>query len=370
MEIKSFKLERYFAIHEFSAKYLLSSSDCDGCSVKEVLACANEGELEMWDQLMLGYTESTGHPLLKEAILKHYAPIHSSDNVLVGSPGELAFILMNVLLTSKDHAIVVSPSYQSLYEVARSVGCELSFWKPKEENWHFSLADLKSLIKVNTKLIVINFPQNPTGAMLTNEELTELVAIAREKGIYIYSDEMYRGLDLSEAYANMLPLADIYEKGISLWGMAKSFALAGLRIGWFVSQDADLLRRIVAFKDYLSICSSAPSEILSMIALNNASHFINPNIEKIRANLSAFERYFHSGQSLFSRFIAPKAGSVAFLPISTEGTAVAFSDALVQNTGIMTVPSEMFDYEGKFLRIGFGRKNFQQILSILKDVNF
>ncbi len=367
MKIRDFKLERYFAIHEFTAKYLLSSSDCDGYSMDYVLSCATQSEKELWNHLMLGYTESTGHPLLKDAILQHYSPKLNPNHVLVGSPGELAFVLMNVLLTNADHAIVMSPSYQSLYETINSLNCNLSFWKPNEENWHFELENLRKLIRPNTKLIVINFPHNPTGAMLSNQEIEELVAIAREHHIYIYSDEMYRGLTMSDEDETMQPIANSYEKGISLWGMAKSFGLAGLRIGWFVSQDEELLRRVGSFKDYLSICSSAPSEMLSIIALNHSEQFMLPNIAKIRKNIKLFTHYFNSGQSLFSKFIAPQGGSVAFLPINTSGSALAFSNHLVATTGIMTVPSEMFEYEGKFLRIGFGRQNFAAVLEVLQQ---
>src|SRR5574344_680095 len=191
MKIDDFKLERYFAIHEFSAKYLMSSSDCDGFSMSDVLGVADEAELELWNSLKLGYTESTGHPLLKDAILRHYNSfgVEKMDrqNVIVSSPGELSFSLMNTLLSPKDHAIVISPSYQSLYEVIKSIGCDISFWKPDEENWSFSVDDLRKLIKGNTKLIVINFPHNPTGAYMKRKEYDELIEIARENSIYIYS---------------------------------------------------------------------------------------------------------------------------------------------------------------------------------------
>ena len=371
MDINNFKLERYFALHEFSAKYLLSSSDCDGYAMDYILSCADSKEKELWEKLTLGYTESTGHPLLKEAILKHYDESLTPENVLVGSPGELAFILMNVLLGVGDHAIVVSPSYQSLYEVARSLGTDLSFWTPtiEDNEWRFSVEDLKNLIKPSTKLIVINFPHNPTGATLSESELQEIVSMAREKDIYIYSDEMYRNLNLIpdvRVSASVSAIADIYEKGISLWGMAKSFALAGLRIGWFVSQDVALLEKIASFKDYLSICSSAPSEVLAIIGLNHSENFIAPNIHKIKSNIAAFEKYFYSGQNLFKALIPPKAGSVAFLPISCEeNTSLEFSNNLVKDQGIMTIPAEMFDYDGKYLRIGFGRENFPEILKLL-----
>jgi aspartate/methionine/tyrosine aminotransferase len=373
MHINDFKLERFFAVHEFSAKYLLSCSDCDGYDMNYVLNCADEDEKSLWNNLTLSYTESTGHPALKDAILKHYNSFSENsthqlgrENIITASPGELAFSLMNVLLKSTDHAIVISPSYQSLYETIRSIGSEISFWKPDEESWKFHIGDLKKLIKKNTKLIIINFPHNPTGSYLTIGEYNELISIARENGIYIYSDEMYYKLNYLNEYPVLPPMAKVYEKGISMWGTAKSFGMAGLRMGWLVSKDIDLIRKVASFKDYLSICSSAPSEILSIIALNHSEKFIGPNIEKIKNNIAFFKEYLQSNSTFckfFSNFIEPKAGSVAFIKINCNSTSLVFSNKLLEIAGIMTVPAEMFEYDGKYIRIGFGRKNFQDILS-------
>ena len=367
MKIKDFKLERYFAIHEFSAKYLMSSSDCDGFKMKDVLRMADDGEMELWDSLELGYTESTGHPHLKDAILKHYNSF-DRDNVLVSSPGELAFALMNTILSDKDHAIVVSPSYQSLYEVIRSIGCDISFWNAEEKDWSFSMESLKKLVQSNTKLLIINFPHNPTGSYLKRGELDDIISFAREHNLYLYSDEMYYKLNYRDDYPSLPPVAVLYEKGISLWGMSKSFGMAGVRIGWLVSQDVDLLRRVASFKDYLSICAGAPSEILSIIALNHSEYFLNKNIEKIKRNIALFQDFIASqtpSNTVFTDFIPPKAGSVSFVKIRNGISSMEFSDKLVRRCGIMTVPSEIFDYRSGFIRVGFGRENLSEILTLL-----
>ena len=362
MKIDDFKLERYFAKHEFTAKYLLSSSDCDGYEQSYVLQQASEKERALWEGLKLGYTESEGSTLLRKAILQFYN-LESVENVVVASPGELNFITMNVLLNSGDHVVSVSPAYQSLYEVVKSLGCEISWWKPNPENWEFKTEDLKDLIQDNTKLLILNFPHNPTGSYLSRQQLDEIIALARKNDVTIFSDEMYRKLTVS-GMEELPAVCDIYEKGISLWGMAKSFGLAGVRIGWLVSQDIDFLERVIAFKDYLSICSSAPSEILSMIALNHSDAFILSNIQKIKRNIATFQD-FASNQDLIISFIPPKAGSTAFVELNVAGSSLEFSDQLVKDTGIMTVPAEMFEQEGKFIRVGFGRENFPVVLELL-----
>ena len=149
---------------------------------------------------------------------------------MVGSPGELNFIAMQVLLEKEDHVVAVAPAYQSLHEVVHSIGCEISLLKPNEE-WVFDADQLEELVRENTKLIIINFPHNPTGSYLTLEELRKVVSIAESKDCIIFSDEMYHKL-LADPDKELPPISDLYEKGISLWGTSKSFGMAGLRAGW------------------------------------------------------------------------------------------------------------------------------------------
>jgi len=364
MKINDFKLERYFDKHEFAAKYLLSSSDCDGYELKYLLANASKQELDLWEGIKLGYTESAGNPIFREAILQYYT-LKSIENVIIASPGELNFISMNVLLNSTDHVITVSPCYQSLYEVGKSINCELSFWKPNSEDWKFNTDDLEKLVKNNTKLIILNFPHNPTGSYLTKKQLNEIVAIAKKHDIYVFSDEMYHKLIIDDIQ-ELPPICDIYEKGISLWGTSKSFGLAGLRTGWLVTRDTTFVHKVIAFKDYLSICNSAPSEILSIIALNHIDKFLLPNIKKIKENVLVFKK-FAAEHDIISSFIPPKAGSTSFVKLNIENSSLDFSNQLVEETGIMTLPAEMFEYHGRYIRVGFGRKNLPEILDIFDN---
>ncbi|MFT6838045.1 MAG: aspartate/methionine/tyrosine aminotransferase [Sediminicola sp.] len=364
MKINDFKLERYFGEHEFTAKYMLSSSDCDGYEMKYVLEQATKQELDLWEGIKLGYSESEGNSMLREAILQHYNT-KTIENVVVATPGELNFISMNVLLEASDHVISVSPCYQSLYEVVKSMNCELSYWQPNPDNWEFHTDDLETLIQKNTKLIILNFPHNPTGSYISPAQLNEIVALARKHNIYIFSDEMYRKLIIDDV-PELPPICELYEKGISLWGTSKSFGLAGLRTGWLVSQDTDFLHKVVAFKDYLSICNSTPSEILSIIALNHMDKFLLPNIEKIRRNVSVFAN-FAAEHDIISSFIPPKAGSISFVKLNITKSTLDFSNQLVKATGIMTVPAEMFEYPGKYIRVGFGRGNLPEVLDVFHN---
>ena len=169
MKIEPFKLERYFDKYEFTTQYLLSSSDCDGYSLEYVLNCATPAEKKLWADLRLGYTEAKGSLLLRQTIARQYKTL-TENEVLVLSPGEANFILMNVALEAGDHVVCMAPAYQSLYQVAKSIGCTISFWKPDNNRWHYNPDDLEKLVKHDTKLIIINFPHNPTGSFPTDRK--------------------------------------------------------------------------------------------------------------------------------------------------------------------------------------------------------
>ena len=361
MKITDFKLERYFAKHEFTASHLLSSSDCDGYEMKRVLESASEEEVKLWNEIKLGYTDSAGHPLLRESIL-HFYDSSSIEEVVVATPGELNFIAMNVLLKKEDHVVATAPAYQSLHEVVESIGCELSHWMP-DENWTFDPNELESLMQKNTKLIVINFPHNPTGSYLKHEELEQIISIADKYGAFIFSDEMYHKLNANPK-DELPPVSNLYRRGISLWGTSKTFGMAGLRTGWLVSKNQEFLQNVVAFKDYLSICNSAPSEILSIIALRHIEDFRIPNLQKIQNNINLFEAFAKQHDTI-GTFISPRAGSTSFVPLNIECSSLEFSDDLVEKAGIMTVPAEMFGYKGKYIRVGFGRAGMTQTLDAL-----
>jgi aspartate/methionine/tyrosine aminotransferase len=363
MKIREFAVERYFAKYEFTAKYLLSSSDCDGYPMEYVLSLASPGERECWDNLKLGYTETRGSLELREAIKQHYRTIET-DEIVVSSPGEANFILMNVVLSKGDHVICMTPMYQSLYEVARAIGCDISFWEPDQhkENWYYDPAELEKLVRPETKLIIINFPHNPTGFSPSKSDYQRIIEIAKKYNTVLFSDEMYRFLD-HDPKGVLDSACDMYDNAVSLWGTAKTFGLAGLRLGWLTSKNKEILQKVEDFKDYLSICNSATSEILATIALNNMDKFVKPNLQKIKRNLELFLEFHQKNTDLFD-FSKPVAGSTAFIKLKIKETSLHFAERLVRDTGIMLLPAETFEYGHEHARIGFGRTNFPEILKL------
>jgi aspartate/methionine/tyrosine aminotransferase len=235
MKMEPFKLERYFAKHEFSAPYLLCTSDCESMALEELLAMEPDAD-EKFKSLWLGYTESLGHPELRRAIASLYEKI-ISDQVLVHAGAEEAiFSFMNVALQPGDQVVVHAPYYQSLGEVARSAGAEVAEWRGEPENgWQLDIGCLKQALTDRTRVVVVNLPHNPTGYLPESGFVHELAALSDRHGFVIFADEVYRGLELNPS--DRLPaLADLNDRAVSLGVMSKTYGLAGLRIGWIATR--------------------------------------------------------------------------------------------------------------------------------------
>jgi len=363
MKLNPFALERYFAKYEFSTRYLLSSSDCDGLAQSEVVAMADGEAKALWDDLTLGYTESLGHPLLREEISKLYRGV-SAEDCLVVVPEEGIFIAANTILEKGDHVICTYPGYQSLYEVAEGIGCEVTKWLPEEaDGWRFDPAFLEFAIRPNTKLIVVNFPHNPTGYLPPQADYARIVQLAQAHNIFLFSDEMYRFLEYDSAHR--LPSAcEVYDKAVSLFGMSKTFGLAGARLGWLVTKDRDLFEKMAAFKDYTTICSSAPSEILSLIALRARDTIVDRHLARIARNLALLDAFFDRHSDKFA-WVRPRAGTIAFPRLLGEVSALDFCQQVMEKADIMLLPSTVYGYDDRHFRLGFGRENMPEALERL-----
>lgn len=364
INIKPFELERYFAKYEFSAEYLLSSSDCESLTIRDVLLLedgAEEGFQDHW----LGYTESPGSPSLRREICQLYETTSPEDILVHSGAEEAIFTLMAAALEPGDHLIVHWPCYQSLFEIAVSLGCQVSRWEAREEDgWRLDPDELVKMIQPNTRMIVINNPHNPTGYLMTQETYQRTYELASSRGTLLFSDEVYRESEYDPA--DRLPAAcDLGDNAISLGVMSKSYGLAGLRIGWIATRNKPLLQKIARIKDYTTICSSAPSEFLAEVALRHREQVLARNLELITRNLTTLERFFLDRQDLF-RWVKPSAGPIAF-PTLLQGNADEFCHQLVTQSGVLLLPGSVFAHPGNHFRIGFGRANFPQALSRLES---
>lgn len=363
MKLPPFRLERYFARYEFSAPYLLCSSDCESMAVGDLLAL-EPGAQEHLSSLWLGYTESLGSPELRQAIGDLYEHM-AADQILVHAGAEEAiFNFMNIALDVGDHIVVHSPCYQSLGEVARGIGATVSEWKgDPARSWELDLGDLQRLLNGKTKVVVVNFPHNPTGFLPSTEFVRELSGMSDQHGFLIFSDEVYRGLELDPA--DRLPaFSDVNERSVSLGVMSKAYGLAGLRIGWIATRNGDLLAKLAAFKDYTTICNSAPSEYLATLALRHADTLVERNTEIIRHNVDRLDEFFASHEELFA-WARPRAGPIAF-PMLRQGAVDEFCADLVEKAGVLLLPGTVYEDDSRAFRIGFGRKDVPEALGRLE----
>lgn len=364
MNIREFQLERYLAEHEFSAPYLLCTSDCETFTIADLLSLDKESEQGFKD-LRLGYTESQGSPALREEIAGWYESLSPDEIVVTSGAEEAIFIAMQVLLTAGDHVIVETPSYQSLHEIPRSIGCRISPWMLSERSgkWELDIQALQDLIKPDTKVLVLNSPHNPTGHHCNQNEWRAIREICDDHDVAIISDEVYRGIEHESA--GLLPaMADVSENGYSLGVMSKALGLAGLRIGWIAASDSAFRRKFLSFKDYTTICNSAPSEYLSTVALRQKEIILKRNLQIIHDNLKVLDDFFACHTDILT-WAHPSAGSTAFPRLINDQPVEQFCSQVRKETGVLLLPGTVFGIDTPHFRIGYGRRDMPDVLARL-----
>ncbi|HSO29515.1 MAG TPA: aminotransferase class I/II-fold pyridoxal phosphate-dependent enzyme [Candidatus Sulfomarinibacteraceae bacterium] len=365
MRIADFDLERYFARWEFAVRHLLCASDVEGWPMRELLALADDETAALWGDLRLGYTESPGHPLLRREIAGLYETTTADDILVLSGAEEGIFAIVNVLLGPGDHAIVTWPGYQSLYEVARGCGADVTLHELREaDGWAIDVEALRHQVTTRTRLIVINAPHNPTGMLPDRATFDAVVAIAAEAGARLLVDEVYRYLEFDEG--DRLPAGvDAGRHVVSLGVMSKSFAMAGLRIGWLASRDPELLARVAAFKDYTTICASAPSEILALVGLRARDRVLARSRAIVLNNLARLDALFERWPGALS-WIRPRGGSIGFPRLRPDLAIDRFSADLVETEGVLLLPGTRFGHDGNHFRIGFGRTDLPEAVAGLE----
>ncbi len=369
MNIKPFHTERFFADHEFSAPYILCASDCESVTVDELLRLAGAYWASL-GELRLAYTESQGAPALRERIAGMYTRLGAEQVIGLGAPAEGIFVCMHALLERDDEVVVLAPCYDSLLNVAEYLGCRVARWFLVEPDpppdgpggWQLDLEALQRLVTLRTKLVIVNFPHNPTGYLPSHDEWHALIQIVKRAGAWLFSDEMFRGLEY-DPLARLPSGCELYERAITLGGLSKTYGLPGLRTGWLALQDGSLRDRILGWKDYTTLCASAPSEVLAQIALQAGEALAERSRRIIQDNLGLAEPFFARWGSVF-RWNRPMAGSVALAGLR-YGSARDFCDRLVAEQGVLLLPSTGLGFGDGHVRFGFGRLSFPEALEQL-----
>lgn len=369
--LPDFKLETFFSKWEFNAKYHMCASDMESMTLQDLLNLGTEQDKEDWNQLNFKYIETCGSPKLRSAVANSYSKL-SSENILAFAGAEEGlYVAMHCILKKDDHAIIITPNYQSSETIPASI-CDVSgIGLEADNNWNLDVQKIKDAIRPNTRLISINFPHNPTGKVISKQTLNDLIDIVRQRGIYLFSDEVYRLMERSNNI-RLPQVADLYEKGLSLNVMSKSYGLPGLRIGWIASQDLNLLHQMEKMKHYLSICNSSPSEFLAVIALQASADILSRNHKIIDDNLKLLNPFFAQNRDLFE-WNEPDGGCIGYPKYLGSEGVMAFCERLIKEHGIMLLPGSIYDSANgpspsNHFRIGYGRKAVKEGLRKFQEV--
>jgi aspartate/methionine/tyrosine aminotransferase len=362
MQIAPFRIEEYFGKYEFTAKYLLSSSDAESRTIADLLSLepsAHDALLKHW----CGYTETPGAPWLRETITSLYKNIRLNDVHVVAAAEEAIFLFYHALVGPGDHVIVESPCYESAFTLVKSTGAIAAAWERKPENaWAHDLTALESIIQPNTRAIYINTPHNPTGLLMPLDVQRRVLELASKHGIYVFSDEVYR--ELEHDPATRIPAScDLYDRAVSLGSMSKTYGLPGLRLGWLVTRDAEILQKITNLKYYTTICSSAPSEFLTDLALRHREKIIERNRQIVLRNVNLLTAFLARRSDLFS-WTPPNASTIAFARFIPQIGVLQFCETVVQQSGVLLLPGTVYD-QPHHIRFGYGRANMPESLAQL-----
>ena len=350
MKIRDFGVEMWMAEYENDAVYNIAETCVESITVNELLSMADmkEEAFERIGQMKMTYGAIEGSNELRTEIAKLYDSA-SVENITVthGTIGANSLVY-DVLVEPGDHVISVLPTYQQHYSIPESLGARVDILPLRWENEFLpDLDELRLLIKPDTKVISINNPNNPTGAVMGKEILNGIIEIARSVGAYVLCDEVYRGLDHEEGFTPSV--FDLYEKGISTASLSKTFSLAGLRIGW-VAGPKDFITRANKRRDYNIISCGMIDDYLAGIALRHKDKILERNIALVKRNADILDRWVRNSEHV--DYIRPKGGTTAFLRYSNDMKSEELCRDIMKKTGVMLVPGTALDMEG-FLRIGY-----------------
>lgn len=370
MNLPDFELEVYFETHKAGTSHNLGSSHPHAMKLPELLALATDEQRERFETMSFSAVPAIGHEPLRVAIAKLYGTLTAEQILCFAGAEEGLFTAMQCLLAAQDHCIVITPNYQAAETVPASICAVTAVPLDSDRDWALDLDRLHDSLRPNTRLVSINFPHNPTGKLITRDELSAIVELCAARGIYLFSDEVYRLLEFDPG--KRLPaVADLYDRGLSLNVTSKAYAMPGLRAGWIASKDRAALDRMHRYKHYLSICSSTPGEFLAEIAISNTDRIVAQNLALVLRNLALVARFIAAHGDVLS-WRPPDAGCIAFPRYSGPEGAEAMVRQAREDAGIFMLPPSVFrtsfgvTHLDRF-RIGFGQRDAGESLHALTD---
>jgi len=351
MKIKEFGVEIWMNAYETQCRYNLAETCVESITLGQLLDFAGKRE-SILDELLpmkMTYGAIEGSERLRDLIAGLYER-QQRNNVIVthGAIGANALVY-ETLVEPGDHVVSVAPTYQQHYSIPESYGADVSILRLREENAFLpDLAELRGMVRGNTKVIALNNPNNPTGSLMDRAMLEDIVEIARSVDAWLLCDEVYRGTD-QHGDGFTVSIADLYEKGISTASMSKTFSLAGLRLGWIVAPPA-LIHAVSIHRDYNTISVGMLDDHFACIALEHRQHILDRAHSLTRDNLAMLDAWVAREPKV--SYVKPRAGTTALLKLDVDMPSREFCVKLLDSKGVMFTPGSALDIEG-YVRIGY-----------------
>ena len=352
MKIDAFKVEEWMNAWETKCKYNIAETCCDSVSLNELFELAGEDVGSFLTdfaagRLTYGYIE--GNPKMKDAICELYKTIKSDEIVPTHGAAGANHHVFYSLIEEGDEVVSIMPTYQQLYSIPESMGAKVNLLHLKEENGYLpDLKELEALVTPKTKVICINNPNNPTGALMSEELLKQIVEIAKSVDAYVLCDEVYRHLTQEDIWTTSI--VDLYEKGISVSSMSKVFSLAGIRMGWIASHDQAFIRSCWSHRDYNLVSCGIFDELVATVALTHKEALLIRNKALVRENLAILDKWV--SENPLVHYVKPQAGTTALVYYDLDIPAEDFCKGLLAENGTMVTPGSCFEIEHS-IRIGY-----------------
>ena len=352
MKIRPFAVEEWMNAYETGARYNIAETCVDSISVDELFRLCGEDSAAFWKRFSarrLTYGDIEGAPAFREGICRLYKTLKPEEVVTTHGAAGANHHVFYSLVEPGDRVISIMPTYQQLYSIPESYGAEVKLLDLTPENGYLpALEQLRELAVPGTKLICVNNPNNPTGALMSTELLREIVEIARSVDAYVLCDEVYRHLTQEDVWCESI--VDLYEKGISVSSMSKAFSLAGLRLGWIATHDETVRKALLSHRDYNHISCGMFDEALAAVALQHSDIILERNRGIVRENLAVLDAWVQSEPRI--HYQKPRAGTTALVYYDYAPDSYAFCTRMYHETGAFVTPGDCFE-QPKSMRIGY-----------------
>lgn len=361
MDMSSFLVDAYFTEYESKANYMMGSSDPESLPLKEVVS-----DLSKYADESLRYALGNGYLSLREKLSTLYETVTPEQIAMMNGGEETIYVTMRALLKPGDEIVVQMPSYQSLSVIAKEIGCSIIEYRPGfEEKWAFNPEMLETKITPKTRLLILNYPHNPTGACLTDSEMASITALCRKHRLYLISDEVYRFLRMDESCSDA-SFADLYENAVALGSFSKTFAAPGLRLGWIATKNPELMHKLLAYRHFTSTCSNLPCQWIANELLNKRDTIMQRNNAIVRQNAALLEQFVQQHTDLFA-YVPPKGATMAYIKLLGGQSATDFCMEVLEHTGVLIVPSSVLESSDEYLRVGLGRESFPKCIQLVSE---